>query len=168
MDALPCLDCGTTGGSTPKNQDKPSRPRGLCLRCYERHHYHKTLDQYPHTRRGIYTTVNGTAKPCLRCGKTGGYSRDGKKPARARGLCDTCYQWATNHKTIDQYPLQGNKLPAQPTITTPQHELDRRMVFANYDGINSVRPGYRAALVIREAEQFAAAWLAKQQQEATQ
>jgi hypothetical protein len=38
--AAPCVECGSTGGYIPKDQNRPLRRRGLCSRCYDHHWNH--------------------------------------------------------------------------------------------------------------------------------
>lgn len=37
LEADPCIDCGTTGGFTPRTNRRPARPQGRCIKCATRH-----------------------------------------------------------------------------------------------------------------------------------
>lgn len=55
--AKPCEHCGTTGGFTPKDCNRPVRRKGYCASCYYRLQSHGTLDGYKPRRRETVTSI---------------------------------------------------------------------------------------------------------------
>lgn len=52
--ATPCVECGTTGGYRPPNQNRPVRRRGYCHRCYWQHWNHGTMTSDPTNVAPVY------------------------------------------------------------------------------------------------------------------
>jgi hypothetical protein len=122
--ALPCVECGTTGGYARSEHQQPLRARGCCTTCYVRL-YSRDAFTARHAR-----TRPRLSGPCLSCG--------GTTPLEARGLCATCYKRAHDHDLHRRYPACGavpvprmvqayGEHPATPAALTPE-ELGRFLV----------------------------------------
>ena len=156
--AAPCIECGTTGGTTGGTQQRPSRRRGYCANCYLRLWRANKLGN-----KRVYFSQYRCA-PCLSCGIEHSHE--------ARGLCKPCYGRAHGQGIVTRYPACGAvpvphldmHHPEHPDMPPPLdaaafghflwHDAEGNRAQAGVWG-----PKWHPSAEIARDETFAAAWM---------
>lgn len=132
------------------------------------------------------TVIASGGKPCLGCESEGGADHPGKPgvPERRRGLCSACYQVARYRGKLDLYPrldplaIDRCKVGPQHPAWTPApwgrvpFDADPPPTPTRWQGMGPVIFPHPAKLNPTahtrtiEAQTFAAAWLARREQDA--
>jgi hypothetical protein len=94
--AMPCRDCGTTGGLVPKGQNRPRRTGGRCVACDA---LRKSRSAPPRPEKPV-----APIQPCVTCGGLPSGS-----PKRINGQCRKCYDASRYRRDPEAFKAKADR-----------------------------------------------------------